>query len=173
MKNLLTLTLASVLLIGIIPGCKKENTGPVGPPVPSDKVDVLTINYSSQTFTGTKNYVITNISKERIDSSLVLAYYNPATEDVTSWYPVPGSGPNAAYETRNFIYQSSTAPSAYTMGVRLMTPAGAAYGTQVTFTKFKIIIIRSATLVFAGRGGEPLVDLSDYYAVKAFFGLKD
>jgi hypothetical protein len=69
-----------------------------------------------------------------MDSSFVLLYYNPATEAATAWYPIPGIGPGASFETRFFVFQSSTAPSGYTFGVRRHNvDTGANHNTSVTF----------------------------------------
>src|SRR4051812_5723868 len=116
--------------------------------------------------------MLSNISQGRIDSSFVLAYYNPSTEAPTAWYPVPGIGSSGAYETRFFIYQTVTSPSTYLMGVRLMAPGSAlSYANAVTFTKFKIVVVSSSAIFTGGRQIRP--DWSNYNAVKKFLNLPE
>ncbi|RPD41599.1 hypothetical protein EG028_09845 [Chitinophaga barathri] len=147
--------------------CKKD--GPAGPAGKDGNANVTVFNFGSRVVTTASNYVLSGISRGRIDSSMVLAYYNPVPEDESAWYPVPGLGSLGAYETRYFISQTS---NDYTFSVRLVTPAGAAYTTPVTFRKMRIFIVPANNVVNVnGRMAGP--DLKDYYAVKEFYNIPD
>ena len=166
-KNLFPL--AFLLSVSVI-ACKKGDTGPAGPAGAqgaNGNANITMYQFGNQTFTSQLNLTLQNISKERIDSSLILAYYNPSTEAATAWYPIPGSGSGGLYETRYFVSQLTISPSSYTFGIRLLKPDGALYTTQVTYTKIKVIIAPASTII-NGR-----VDLSDYNAVMNYYNLAE
>lgn len=172
-KNLFLI--AFLLSVSVI-ACKKGDTGSAGPAGPAGptgtqgangNANITMYQFGSQTFTSLLNLTLQNISKERIDSSLILAYYNPSTEAATSWYPIPGSGSGALYETRYFVSQLTASPSSYTFGIRLLKADGTLYTTQVTFTKIKVIVAPASTII-NGR-----VNLSDYQAVMNYYNLAE
>ncbi|RYF91319.1 MAG: hypothetical protein EOO03_01640 [Chitinophagaceae bacterium] len=168
MKQLMALLVTASLFMT---ACEKGGDGAQGP---MGNADVTVYNYPTQTTSsGSLNYTLT-ISKEKLDSSLVLVYYNPSTETSSAWYPVPGIGPTANYETRYFIYQTATTPnSQYTLAVRLTQPANAlVYTGTTTFTKLKIVIAPASQVLAGGRMAAPY-DVNDYYSVKNYFGLED
>ncbi|MBV4357768.1 hypothetical protein [Pinibacter aurantiacus] len=144
-----------------ITSCKKGEHGPPG------NANVEVYNFGSQTISGgSANYTL-NISRGKIDSSLVLVYYNPSTEQETTWYPIPGIGSGSLYQTRYFIYQTSTNPSVYTLAVRLVKMDGAIYTTPVTFTKLKVVIAPASSIQNAS------VDQNNFYSVKQYLHLAD
>lgn len=164
---------AAVSLL-FITSCKKEVEGPQGPKGDTGNANVMAFNYSSRTFTGSTNYTIPNISQEVMDKSVVLAYYNPANETPTAWYPVPGLGSGSNYDTRFIVYKEEASSPDYIFALRLVNPStNAAYASEVTFTKFKILIIpaSSSTNVLMPLEHQP--DYNDYHAVRAFYGLED
>lgn len=172
-RSLLVMALMSALAIG----CGGD-AGPAGPPGadgtdgPAGNANVQLYQFGSQTFTGAMNYTL-SVSQATIDSSVVLAYYNPSTEAPTSWYPVPGLGSGALYETRSFFFQSAVTPSTYTYSLRLVNPGtGAPYASAVTFTKVRVFVI-PASSVTAAASVQPAVDLNDYHAVSRHFGVRD
>ena len=180
-KKIYRLSLVFVCALSLI-ACKKGDegpagaTGPAGPAGPQGvpgNANIILYNFGPQTFTGATSYVLSNLSRGRVDSSLVLVYYNPSTEAETAWYPCPGGGSGGAYETRFFIYQSSIAPSRYTLGLRAITPAGASYPNPLTFNKLRVIIALTSSILPGGRSSQPAVDYTDYYAVKKYFNLPD
>ncbi len=170
-------TIFSVVLIALtsVAACKKGDTGPQGP---TGNADITVYNFGQTTFTSAVNLLLNNISQGRMDSSLVLAYYNPVPEATTAWYPIPGSGSGGAYETRYFTYQSATAPvSAYSFGLRAIKADGTAYTTPLTFRKIKIIIAPASVVIAGGRqmsGVSTLpVDVNDYHAVCKYYGIAE
>lgn len=170
-------TIFSFVLIALIAftACKKGDAGPEGP---KGNADVTVYNFGQTTFTGAVSLVLNNISQGRMDSSLMLAYYNPSTEAATAWYPIPGSGSGGIYETRYFTYQSATTPvSVYTFGLRAIKPDGTAYTTPLTFKKIKIIIAPASVVIAGGRqmsGVSTLpVDVNDYHAVCQYYGISE
>jgi hypothetical protein len=147
-------------------------TGPVGPQGVSGNANVVSYTYGSKTFTSSVDYLMTNMPQSRIDSSIVLAYYNPSTEAATAWYQVPGAGSTASYEVRNFWYQTATAPtSVYTMGVRTYNHDGSANAVSKTFTKFRIFVVAASSILPGGRQTKPAIDLNDYNAVCEYLGV--
>jgi len=145
----------------IIISCKKGEQGPPG------NANVEVYNFGSQTIAGgVVNYTL-NISRGKVDSSLILVYYNPSTENETTWYPIPGIGSGSLYQTRYFIYQTSTTPSVYTLGVRLTKMDGSIYSNAVTFTKLKVVITPASSIQNAS------VDQNNFYSVKQYLHLAD
>lgn len=142
----------------------KGDAGPLGVP---GNANVLLFNFGSRTFTSSTDYSL-KISAGMVDSSIVVAYYNPSTEVATAWYPIPGLGNSGLFESRSFIYQTSTSPSTYSFSVRLLNPNGTGtYGSSVTWTKTRIFFIK-ASEIMTGRK-TPLPDFTDYYAVCRYF----
>lgn len=157
------------MVVIVITACsKKDDVSPSG----NDNVKVY--KYGTRTFTGTTEYTITEISQIMMDSSLVLAYYNPSSESPTTWYPVPGLGSGSLYETRGYVYKSFVSPNSYSYTVKLVDSWDntAPYPTPVTFTKFKVFIIPASTVVNVQRkGASP--DISDYDAVKEYYNISE
>lgn len=174
----ITQRLAMVLAVAILAlgsGCKKETVeGPQGPKGDPGNANVKVFNYGSRTFSGSQSYIIPNISQETLDKSMVLAYYNPATESATSWYPVPGMGPSSAYDTRYFLNKEEGSSPDILYNIRLLNPTnGSPYTESVTYTKFRIFVVpaSSSTNLESPMQGTP--DLYDYYAVKSFYNIED
>jgi len=143
--------------------------GAVGPQGVTGNANVVLYEYGTQTFTSSVNYLLTDMARERIDESIVLAYYNPSNEAPTAWYAVPGAGSGASYTTRNFWYQTSTDPSEYTMGVRTFNHDGSTNTSSKTWTKFRIFVV-AASEVLTGGTKSTVVDLEDHAAVCEYFG---
>ena len=139
---LLLLVAASVLATSC---SKKGDTGPAG------NANVTLYNFGSKTFTATTEYPL-SISQGKIDSSVVLAYYNPSGEVESAWYNVPGNGPVNLYVTRGLFYQAN--PTTYSYKVFLHNPSGSSYAGSVTFRKFRLFVIPATTLI-TGRVANP------------------
>lgn len=138
--------------------------GEQGPPGADGNANVIQFEFGEHTFTNSLNLEIP-ISRETVDSSLILMYYNPSNEAPTAWYQMPGLGPGGAYQTRYFIFQSSAEPSLYTLGIRTLLPDGSApYGNSVTFRKIRVIFVE-ASIIFTG------INLQDFNEVAAYLGL--
>lgn len=151
--------------------------GAQGPQGVSGNANVILYEYGSQTFSGSVYYLITDIEQSTVDSSMVLAYYNPEGEPTTAWYVVPGFGPfNCTYMTRNALYKTDTVQSAYTMAVKLVKTNATPYLTTETFTKFRIFVTKASSVVQGGRVkkinlADAGVDLNDYNAVCDYLGI--
>ena len=145
--------------------------GPQGPAGEAGNANVILYEFGSQTFTNLLELHL-NISRETVDNSMILVYYNPGTESQTAWFPSPGLGSSGDYMTRTFIYQSNSVAEVYTLGIRALTPDGtAAFGSPLTFRKVKVIFAEASTIVTAQMEDE--LELGDYQQVKAFYGLED
>ncbi len=179
--------LLSMILVFSFSQCSKE--GPAGPAGPQGEqgqqgdrgpqgvpgnANVLLYNYDSRTFRGVINYELSGISQGRVDSSIILAYYNPVPEVTTAWYAVPGMGPSADYQTRYFFYRIGTDPSTYRLAIHLEQPdgAGANYTAEVTWRKMRIFFIKASDVVTGGRKSTP-PDYSNYHEVCAYFGISE
>ncbi|MFC4874929.1 hypothetical protein [Negadavirga shengliensis] len=144
-------------------------TGPQGPQGPAGEdgnANVVLYEFGEQVFTNSLNLQLT-ISREQVDSSLMLVYYNPLSEALTAWYQMPGMGPGGSYHTRYFIFQSNDSPSVYTLGIRTVNANGSAYGIAVTYRKIKVLFAEASLIINAK------VDWGDYEAVKSYFELED
>lgn len=145
--------------------------GPAGPQGVMGNANVVLYEYGSMTFTSSVSYLLTNITQGRMDSSILLCYYNPSTEAPSAWFSVPGPGSSGTYITRNFWWQSSTDPSTYTMTVRTHTWTGTLNTASKTFTKFRIFVVLASAIVSPEVKSE--VDLNDYHSVCKFLGIKE
>ncbi len=153
------LGLLTLMSAGIIYSCKPGETGPEG------NANITVINFGTKTFTGTTDYLLpTSVTQGMIDSSLVLAYYNPSGEAATAWYAIPGLGSSGLYETRALIFRNG---DRQTYRLMLARPDGNGnYAGSVTFTKFKIIIAPGSKFLTG-------LNLNDYYEVSKAVGLKE
>jgi hypothetical protein len=145
-------------------------TGPAGPRGVTGNANVVLYEYGSMTFTSSVSYLMTNLSKGRIDSSMVLAYYNPDTEDPSAWFAVPGADATGNYVTRNFWWQSNPTPSTYTMTVKTQNWDGTINTASKTYTKFRIFVVKSSVILPGGKKSE--VDLNDQDAVYEFLNFQ-
>lgn len=160
------------IFVLILSACGKDgDAGPQGNAGKDGNADVTVFNFGAMTINGGAVNLTLNITQGRMDSSFLLMYFNPEAEVASAWYPIPGLGSGAMYETRYLTYQSSPAgqPSQYTVAIRLMTPAGAVYPTAVKLRKLRIFVVPAGKLV-NGRQASP-VDYKDYQAVLKYYGI--
>lgn len=163
LKSSIALTaLCSSLLFA----CKKGDTGPAG------NANVTVFNYPERTISGgATDYSMPNVSQGQMDSSFVLAYYNPVPEATNAWYAVPGLGSGATYQTRFITLAANATDQIFRL--RLNIPGGAAaYTTNVEFRKFRIFLV-PANNFLSGRNSGPVVDHSDYKAVCAYYNIPE
>ncbi len=165
---------AILVLPALLASCagKDGPTGPAGTNGTDGNANVITFQFGTRTTTtGNIDYTF-SASQQLVDSSMVLAYYNPSVEAPTAWYPVPGLGSTGAYMTRGMWYQSNPSPSTYSYRLFLMMPSGSgAYTTSVTLTKFKIVIVPASIITPLPSIGR--LNLSDYHAVARYFNLPE
>lgn len=162
--------LFAFLLLSFI-ACKKGDDGPAGP---QGNASVTMYTFESQSFVGLLRLYLKDISPGRIDSSLILVYYNPVTEATTAWYPSPGAGSATMYQTRFYLYQSSASPSIYELSLLTLDLKGFSYPNPVTFRKIRVIIAPAATILPGGRqSSSPPVNYADYYAVLRYYHLSE
>lgn len=129
-----------------LPGEQGEQgpAGAVGPQGVTGNANVIMYEYGSETFTDRVDYTMTNISSETMDTSIVLAYYNPSTEPTTSWFTLPGVGTVASCLLRNYWYKSG---SDYIMAVKAVNFDGTTNTDSKTFTKFRIFVIGASEVI--------------------------
>lgn len=146
--------------------------GPEGVQGAPGNANVVLYTFGSQTFTSGADYHLVDIPRARMDSSIILAYYNPAGEPSSAWYPVPGGGPDGSYHARYSIYQIN--PFLYAFQLRLTKPDGSGpYQTKVTFTKLRIFIVPASSILAGGFRQAQGPDLNDYEAVRDYYGFRD
>jgi hypothetical protein len=147
---------------------KDGATGPAGPAGKDGNANVIVFDFPSQTTaTGTVYYDFP-ATEALVDSSVVLAYFqSPLVSN--SWYPVPGVGPNASFQTRSYWYPLNAATQRYYL--KLVTMAGDAYTTSTTISRMRIYLVPASTLVTITSRG--LLDVSDFNAVREYFNLPE
>ena len=150
--------------------------GPIGPKGVTGNANVKLYEYGSVTFTSAENFLLTDMPKTQIDSSLVLMYYNPQNEVESAWFAVPGAGSLASYLTRNFWYQTKSAPSSeYTVALRIFNSDGSSNTTWRTFVKTRIFIASASQILPGGKGAKTklsdIIDITDYNAVCDYFDI--
>lgn len=146
-------------------------TGATGPKGDNGNANVVLYEFGALTINGSLEVDLL-VSKETVDNSLILVYYNPASEAASSWYPVPGLGPGASYQTRYFIYQTGTSPSRYRLSIRTQEANGiAAYVIPTALRKVKVLFAEASSIITAKANGT--VDLKNYESVKAALRIQD
>ena len=164
MKKTLRFFFAGILLSTLFISCKKGDTGPAG------NANITVINYPQRTISnGGSDFIMNGVTQGMLDSSLILAYYNPVAEVEGSWYQVPGLGSSATYQTRYLTFING---GQATFRLRLTVPGGSgAYTTDVSFRKFRIIIA-PANNFLNGRGTQANPDYSNYYDVCRYYNIQ-
>lgn len=99
--------------------------------------DVIVFDYGEMTLLGLQELIIPDISKETIDGSILLAFYNPSDEEETAWYQMPGISSSGLYNIRTSLYQRD---SNFLFVIKTMFPSGVPYKDSVTFRGVKIYI---------------------------------
>lgn len=164
MKKILN-TIAILMLFSItFSACKK---GAQGEPGPTGNANVALFTFENKTFTSSLNLIIP-ITTAKVDSSLVLAYYNPTLEDVTAWYPIPGIGSSGSYQTRYFLFRNA-GQNTYTFGIRVLDLAGNPYVGALTFRKIKVIFAPAASITPLSSSIDDL--RNDYKLAEKHFNL--
>lgn len=176
MRHLRSILIMFTFFIATL-SCKKGETGPEGPQGITGNADVIMYTFNGPySITYGIDLSLSNITKERMDSSLVLAYYSPAAYN-TNWYPIPGVGGYGASVQFQTIYDiHPLAGNKCVFALRLFNPAFTAYnGSTVVFNKIKVIVATASSIVPGGRraGDLSAVDLSDYHAVMKYFDLPE
>jgi hypothetical protein len=170
--RLLVLLLVAVAALSSCSG-KEGPTGPRGPAGldganGTDGVDgnanVVVYTFGAVTFAPAYDYYFT-ATPGRVDSSLVLAYYQPSNFP-TYWYAAPGAGPSGTYLTRSLWGPSGTAGTFF-YEVLLTTSTGAQYTTPTTWNRFKIYLVPASTIIPSS------VNRADYHAVTKYLNLSE
>ncbi|MBW7890625.1 MAG: collagen-like protein [Chitinophagaceae bacterium] len=180
-RNRFVFIALSVLMITAV-SCSKEGPqgakgdqgergeqGPIGPTGKEGSANVTLYKYGSFTFTGEKSLAIPGVTRETMDSSILLAYYNPSGETESTWYSMPGFGSSGAYHIRTFWYAST---NSYLFGIRALTPSGSPYSYALTFRAVRIFLIPAAKVINARKiQQDASYNPDDYYSVLSHFKL--
>lgn len=146
-------------------------TGAKGDKGDPGNANVRLYEFGLHTFTGALDLDI-SVSRQVVDNSMILVYYNPVPEAVTAWFQAPGLGASGNYQTRYFIYQNTASPSVYRLGIRTLTVNGqSSYASPLTFRKIKVIFAEASQIFSLQASGQ--LDLADYQSVKEALGIRD
>ena len=133
--------------------------------------------YGSESFVESISYNMPDMPEDRLDSSLVLAYYKELDFNPPSWHPIPGIGPGGIYGTSYFLYQFDVGGDAYDLLASTYIIDGSPNYTK-TWTDFRIFVIPASTIIPGGRISEANIDIynlnidfKDHDAVCEFFNL--
>ena len=143
-------------------------TGPAGPTGPTGNANVRQFTFGQRTVGGGSAATYSMpLTQADLDSSTIVLFHEISSLP-DYWYPTPGFGNSAIYITRAQYYISG---ANLTVQINLLTPAGAAYPTSLSFTRFRVIIIpASSNVTLAKTGG---LNLNDYNAVRKHFNLPE
>ncbi len=161
--------LASLLVLSALMFSCSGEDGATGPAGANGNANVMVFHYGSRTSAGSLYYTFA-VDQEVMEQSLVLGYYNPeAIGDTTTYYPVPGLGPYANYQTRCYTYISGHDPDQYTYQLLLMNPNGVgSYTTSTVISRLRLIVCPAS--VINSRGS---IDLTDYNAVREYLNVNE
>jgi len=158
------------------PGPQGEQ-GPIGPQGISGNANVILYTYGSVTFTSSVSYLIPDMPVEKMDSTLILGYFNPSEYAEDVWISLPGI---VAIAGSNYIvtnYLSSYDADSYNMLLTTFNIDGTLNSDSKTWRKFRIFAIPASTVIPGGRKADPDsdfknrgIDLKDHDAVCDFYG---
>jgi len=171
MKNLKQF-LAFVLVVAVMASCKKGDVGPAGPAGPigpqgiSGNANVTQYSFGSLDFTSSSQYdLAVNTTADTMNRSLWFVYLSYAGGN-EYFYALPGFGYDAQSYYRNTFY--------FNTGMsRVMHSISKYTGNGEVYTGAKIIRVYANNVVSpSGRMMMPPVDVTDYNAVKNYYGLQ-
>lgn len=99
--------------------------------------DVLVYDYGEMILLGIQELIIPDISKETIDGSVFLAFYNPSDEEETAWHQMPGLSSSGLFNIKTYLYQSGTD---YSFIIKTIFPSGVSFKEAVALRGVKIFI---------------------------------
>lgn len=100
--------------------------------------DVMVFDYDEMIIIGLRELIIPAVSKEKIDNSTILAYYNPSEEVETAWYVMPGISSSGKFNIRTALYQSG---SDVIFVIKTMFPLSISFNESVSLRGVKIYIV--------------------------------
>jgi hypothetical protein len=151
--------------------------GPIGPQGVAGNANVVLYEYGSTTFTSLVSYLIPDMTVEKMDTTLVVGYFNPSEYDEDVWISLPGI---VAINGNNYIivnYLASYDADNYSMILTTLNVDGSLNSVSKTWRKFRIFVIPASTVIPAARIADLQSDLSnadidftDCAAVCDYFG---
>lgn len=151
--------------------------GPIGPQGMTGNANVVLYEYGSVNFTSVVSYLIPDMTVEKMDTTLVIGYFNPSEYDEDVWISLPGI---VVINGNNYIivnYMASFDADSYSMILTTLNVDGSLNTSSKTWRKFRIFVIPASTVIPAGRVADFQSDLSksgidftDYTAVCDYFG---
>ena len=166
MKTIILIALFTVFATLI--SCKKGDKGDTGPAGlngsngTNGNTDVKAFYFGKDSIDVSRTvlnfYLPSSVTSNMMDSSAVLVYYNT----YGLWFPAPGLGFNATYQTRIYFSGNSII-------LKVLDPDGTAFsGIKNVFNKSKVIIIPSSDYKGSRK---KLVDFNNYEATMRYYGL--
>jgi hypothetical protein len=154
-------------------------TGPQGPQGVPGNANVGLYKYDSVTFTSMVEYLIPDMTVERMDSSLVMGYFNPVEYEEDVWIALPGivaiaGGNNYIVTQLLYAFDENT----YSLLLTTFTIDGSLDTEQKTWRKFRIFVMPASSVLPGGRiAGEevgfsiPGIDMRIHDEVCDYFNL--
>ncbi|MBR9998565.1 MAG: collagen-like protein [Cyclobacteriaceae bacterium] len=151
--------------------------GPMGPQGISGNADAILYDYGPVTFTSSVEYLIPDMSIEKLDSTLIVGYFNPSEYAEDVWISVPGV---VAVNGVNYIvvnYLDSFNADSCRMILTTVNVDGTLNSTSKTWRKFRLFAIQASAVITGGRMADPVSgftlessDMNDHDAVCDHFG---
>jgi hypothetical protein len=177
MKNMKIILGAAVVSVTmLLASCAKDGVqGPVGPAGSNGtngtngNANVMEYFFRNDSVSATHDFARRlPIRFSSIDSAVVLFYYYDPSG--SAWYPSPGLGAYAAYQTRFFTAMATSGNDSTDLILRVYDPTGGSYAGTVTISKAKLILIPASSIL---PGKKAPVDYNNYSATMRYFGLKE
>ncbi len=151
--------------------------GPIGPQGITGNANVVLYEYGPATFSSVVSYLIPDMTVEKMDTTLVVGYFNPNEYDEDVWISLPGV---VAINGTNYIivnYLASYDADTYSMILTTLNVDGSLNATSKTWRKFRIFVIPASSVIPEGRMADSSadlshagIDISDYQAFCDYFG---
>ena len=109
-----------------------------------------------------------NIPDSILNDGVVLVYHRVIDlgGNYQMWYPTPGLGYNALYQTRLYLNQ-------FTLQIRAYKPDGSSWsGTLPQLTAIKVVLIPASTIYNMRKAGD-VVNFDDYAETMKYLGATD
>lgn len=143
--------------------------GATGPQGPTGNANVRQYTFGQRSIGGGNiaTYSGMPLTQAELASSTIALFHELSTAP-NIWYPTPGLGSTASYQTRANL---SIVGANLFIELYALTPAGAAFATTLSFSRFRVIIIPASSNVILPKIGS--VNPNDYNALRKYYNLSE